>query len=539
MLKRLKVSEKLWAIAAITILSCASLLAYTLLDQKQQLISDRNSELQHIVESAQSIVQSYHRQANTLGEAEAKSLAMKTISHMRYDNGNGYLWINDFDAHIVMHPIKPQLDGKDLANFEDPTGFKVFSAFAKTARENGHGVVEYYWEKPGSDVPILKSSYVAGFTPWKWVIGTGVYMDDIDALFWKNATTSISIFVGIILLVVAIVMLIKNDLTHTLKSMITQMNRVADGELTLELPQATRKDEFGELAHYINHLVNSFEHTIAQVKQTVNELSNASNTMNQANKQTNSAIQQQFSESDSVATAIHEMSCSVQEISQNTTQTSDATTHMNNLAESGQSQMTASYASVESLRHQISDSEHKMRSLDAHTQQITDVLTVIRGISEQTNLLALNAAIEAARAGESGRGFAVVADEVRSLAQKTQQSTEDIQSTTEQLRLGATDAIDSMTRCAELSKTCLEMSEQTSTSLGEIVEQMAQVNDMNIQIASATHEQTAVTDEINQNVVSLKNLSEQIMTKSDESARVSDQLAGLSNQLASTINRFS
>lgn len=536
-LNNYKVSTKLWVVTGLTIFFAVALQLYALNQSHKQLVESRHIELQHIVESAYAIIKRYHAQSASIGAEAAQQKAKEVIGSMRFQDGTGYLWINDDQAKMVMHPIKPQLDGRDMASFKDPHGNQLFLDFVDTATTGG-GIVDYYWERPGESQPILKSAYVSHFKPWNWVVGTGVYMDDIDALFWGNTRTSLGLIIPVFILILIAVYAINQDISRSLKTMISTMKRIGDGSLSERLQNTHRRDEFGDLSVSINTLTDSFSTTISQIKQSSEHLLNSSIEMEHTCNQTRSTVDEQFSEAESLATAIQEMAVTVQQVAGNTQTTSDVTQEVNSLSELGRDELSKTFATLQVLSQQIKDSEGVMESLEHHTQQITQVLEVIRGISEQTNLLALNAAIEAARAGESGRGFAVVADEVRTLAMKTQNSTEEIQRTTEQLHQGAQDAIGVMSSCLATSAQCLDQSRLATEHLDQVAEQIHTIKDMNIQIATASQEQSYVAEEVSRNVTKMRDLSAQVHSETEKPKVLGEQLAEMAKDLNETVVRF-
>lgn len=540
-LNNYKVSTKLWIVTGLSIFFALTLQLYALNQSHQQLVDSRHVELRHIVESASAITAHYHAQSASLGTDVAQQKAKEAIAAIRYQEGTGYLWVNDDQARIVMHPIKPQLDGRDMSSFEDPHGNKVFLDFVNAATNgagNGGGIVDYYWERPGESQPIQKSAYVQHFKPWNWVIGTGVYMDDIDTLFWSNTRTSLGLIVPVFVLILIAVYAINQDISRSLKNMITTMKRIGEGALSERLQNTHRRDEFGDLSASINTLTDSFSTTITQIKQSSEQLLDSSMEMERTCNQTRSTVDEQFGEAESLATAIQQMAVTVQQVAGNTQTTSDVTQEVNALSEQGREELSKTFTTLQALSQQIKDSEGVMESLEHHTQQITQVLEVIRGISEQTNLLALNAAIEAARAGESGRGFAVVADEVRTLAMKTQNSTEEIQRTTEQLHQGAQDAIGVMSGCLETSAQCLDQSRLATQHLDQVAEQIHTIKDMNIQVATATQEQSYVAEEVSRNVTKMRDLSAQVHSEAEKPKVLGEQLAEMAKDLNNTIVRF-
>lgn len=537
-LSRLKVRTKLWLIATLTFLTMLLVQVYELAEARRQIIETRHNELKHTVEIGLSIVDDYYQQRMSLGEENAQSKALELLRTLRYDHGNGYLWVNDYQPKMIMHPIKPELDGQLLGGFKDPNGKRLFQEFVDTVKATGDGIVDYYWEKPGTSAPVLKSSYVKGFAPWRWIVGTGVYMDDIDAMFWQNVKAAIAAYLVGLIAIFVLVRVISTDIEQALKRMMGTMRDVESGKLSAKLAEASREDEFGDLSKSINALIQSTTETIQHIQRTSDALSQSASAMNHASDETSKAIQQQFSEAESVAAATEEMACTVQEVSKNAQNTANATNEADAKACHGQQQLRASLVTVKELARMIRESGDVMVSLEQQTQQISSVLTVIRGISEQTNLLALNAAIEAARAGDTGRGFAVVADEVRSLAQKTHQSTEEIQRTTERLQSGTHEAVEVMKQCLTMSQECLNQSEVTTVGLEEVVKQVSLIKDMNIQIAAAAHQQSMVTEDVSRNVTKLRDLSSHILHQSGATQEQSHQLNRLSQELKDAIRRF-
>jgi methyl-accepting chemotaxis protein len=254
--------------------------------------------------------------------------------------------------------------------------------------------------------------------------------------------------------------------------------------------------------------------------------------------QSNTGIQQQSSEIDQVATAIEEMSATVQEVARNAAAAADAADRANTASSNGNSVVSGVGASIQSLSKEVNQATTIIRELESESDNIGTVIDVIRGIAEQTNLLALNAAIEAARAGEQGRGFAVVADEVRTLASRTQQSTEEIHAMIDRLQQGARNAVNAMQAGQEKSGDSVSKSEEARAALQSIETAVGEINDMNVQIASAAEEQSAVAEEINRNVVAIRDISRQTTAGVQQTAGSSQNLLQVARQLQSLVNEF-
>jgi len=249
-------------------------------------------------------------------------------------------------------------------------------------------------------------------------------------------------------------------------------------------------------------------------------------------------VHQQQSEVNQVATAMNEMSATVQEVASNASHAAQAAQDASEQAGEGLKVVDHTISSINNLANAVEEASGVINQLESDTDNIGVVLEVIRGISEQTNLLALNAAIEAARAGEQGRGFAVVADEVRTLASRTQESTLEIRSMIESLQSGSTQAVEVMTKGKEQAAISVGHAQKAGESLNGITQAVSSISDMNTQIATAAEEQTAVAEEINQNIVNISQLGEQAVSGAQQTSDASEELARLSNELQMMVGQF-
>lgn len=181
--KGISVKKKFWAIMVLAAIGMTITVMVSLLALKGNLLDDRKVKTRHVVESAYSILEYFNDQAvsGLISQEVAQQSAKKTIESLRYEEKD-YFWINDMQPVMVMHPIKPELNGKGLSGFKDPSGKKIFVAFVDEVKKNGSGFVDYLWAKPGFDEPVAKISYVKGFKPWGWVIGSGIYIDDVNTI---------------------------------------------------------------------------------------------------------------------------------------------------------------------------------------------------------------------------------------------------------------------------------------------------------------------------------------------------------------------
>jgi methyl-accepting chemotaxis protein len=249
-------------------------------------------------------------------------------------------------------------------------------------------------------------------------------------------------------------------------------------------------------------------------------------------------MQQQHSATDQVATAITEMSATVQEVARNASDAADAATEADRNVLQGQEVVQKTIGAITDLAQDVDNAAHVIRDLSTNSDNIGKVLDVIKGIAEQTNLLALNAAIEAARAGEQGRGFAVVADEVRTLASRTQESTQEIQEMIEKLQDGAGNAVKVMETGCDKAQTTVTLAEDAGAALKAITTSVNDISQMNVQIATAAEEQNAVTEDINRNVVDISSVSDSTAEASNQIETATSSLAVLAAELQQQVDQF-
>ncbi|WP_151703386.1 methyl-accepting chemotaxis protein [Nitrincola alkalilacustris] len=310
-----------------------------------------------------------------------------------------------------------------------------------------------------------------------------------------------------------------------------------EGDLTRRLDES-RGDEIGDLARNFNSFVSTLSVLIRDVRSSNEQLHGMINQVVGTVKDTQNCALDQNRMTDSVATAMHEMSTTVGEITHNATDTANYSQQAAHAAEAADKIVASSLKNTEGMRNQIDAASTSLTSLATDVENIVKVISVIRDISDQTNLLALNAAIEAARAGESGRGFAVVADEVRTLASRTRSSTEDIQARIDQLQSGTSQAVTSMEETLTATVTAVESAHETRDSLKSISEQLSRIVDMNHLIATATEEQSAVTDDVNQNVQGIADVARQASEDLNRCSQACEQMRDLAEELKARLGRF-
>nr|WP_296234780.1 methyl-accepting chemotaxis protein [Pseudomonas sp. UBA4617] len=310
-----------------------------------------------------------------------------------------------------------------------------------------------------------------------------------------------------------------------------------EGDLTRRLDYA-RQDELGQLSGWFNRFLDKLQPVIAQVKGSLQQARDTADQSAAIASQTSAGMQQQHREIEQVATAANEMSATALDVAHNAAQAAQAARAADQASREGLQMIDSTRQGIDRLAADMNTAMDEARALEDRSEQIGSVLEVIRSIAEQTNLLALNAAIEAARAGETGRGFAVVADEVRGLAQRTQTSVEEIRQVIEGLQQGTQDVVDAMHEGRRQAQASALGMEQALPALQRIGEAVAVISDMNLQIASAAEEQSAVAEEVNRNVAGIRDVTESLAGQADESARISQALNRLANQQQALMEQF-
>ncbi len=551
---RMTVGRKIYALIG---LSFIGLLGVAILDSRElasSLKQQKGIELQHLTDLALGIVKEEHAaaQKGDIAVADAQKRALARIAALRYGS-NDYFWVNDMQPRMVMHPIKPEMNGNDISTYKDPNGKTLFVDMVSVVKKDGSGFVPYEWPKPGFDRPQPKLSYVVGFAPWDWVIGTGVYIDDLNAQAWVSTQRSLIAAGLIVLLTLAVSMVVARGITGPLQRMTGAMNDLAGGKLDVDVPGIGRRDEIGEMAKAVEVFKrNAVERQALEAEQKqaetravaqrkadmykmaedfegavggiIGAVSTASSQLETSAGALSSTAERAEELATTVAAASEEASTNVQSVA---SATEEMASSVNEISRQVQESARMAGEAVEQARK----TNDRVGELSKAAARIGDVVELINTIAGQTNLLALNATIEAARAGEAGRGFAVVASEVKALAEQTAKATGEIGQQVSGIQAATQELVGAI---KEISGTIERLSEISSAIAAAVEEQGAATQEISRNVQQAAHG----TQQVSSNITDVQRGASETELASTQVLSAAQSLSGDSNRLKLEVDKF-
>ena len=506
------------------------------------LLNDRRDKTEQMVTAAYGVITHYESLARSgaLAVADAQRAALLAVGAMGYGDG-GYFWVNDMTPVVLAHPDQA-LVGKNAGDVRDASGRALFVDFVDTVRRQDAGFVSYLWPRPHTSQPVRKLSYVKGFAPWGWVIGSGIYVDDLDAIFAREAWLVGGIALFVVGFVTLFSLMVARGMIRPIEAITAAMHRLADGELTVAVPGAERRDEVGLMAKAVavfkttaaertrlagHHAREAAEHQQRQerldrltrefstsVSELFNTVSGAVKSVAAATDNLNQGVGQTCRDSQSVASAAEHTSGSVQSVAAAAEQLSATVSEIGRQVANATSIATAAVG-------QAGETTERILRLDRTVGDIGAVLKLISGIASQTNLLALNATIEAARAGEAGKGFAVVAGEVKNLANQTGSATEDIAQRITQVQQETAAAVAAI---ASISQTINHINEIAASIASAMSQQGAATSDIALNAASGTHDVSSRITGVSRAADEAARIVERVSSAADQVYSETEQL---------------
>jgi methyl-accepting chemotaxis protein len=534
------IKTKLMLVSLLVSLALLLVAIDSFVSTKQELMDAKKTMLTTQIDTVGSLLSYYEGEvsAGRMSLESAQEAAKEHIKALRYD-GKEYFFILNDKVHGIMHPIKPALDNTDLSGIKDPEGKYLFVEFAKVAKEEKAGYVTYMWPKPESETPLPKLTFVRAFPEWGWIVGTGVYVDDVDNEFLNVV---IKKGIGILLLIVIVVAFligIQRSIGNKLSMMESMAEELAsgNGDLTKRLA-ISGADEPAQAAGSINSFIATIQTMVQNAKQASNENASVATELSQTSIAIGRRMEDGASQMDAIYRSTEQIITHLALAKRDNEVTCKEVVEASEMLRISRDELMSM---IEMIHHSVEVEAAfavKIHELTNNARQIREVLSVIGDIADQTNLLALNAAIEAARAGEHGRGFAVVADEVRKLAERTQGSLTQTDVTISLI----VSAIEEASVQMEQNAKSIEKLGEKSQLVGERIEQTSGVvNQTSIAIKKLVVDADSNTKEvegISQRLAAMNDLSRANARSVEEIATTAEHLFNVADGLNQNIGRF-
>ena len=512
-MSRMSLNRKLWLALALVWIGLLGVGAWSAYETRATMLAERKAGIANLVDSAAGIVKAYHAlaQNGTLPEADAKRDALARLAAMRYGD-SGYVFVMDSKPVVLMHPTLPKLVDTQVGDYLDPDGKPLFVTILNAAKATGSGFAEYRGRLPHSETAVPKISYVTRFAPWDWNISSGVFLKDIDTVYYRTLLGHLAVVFVIGFVISAAMLVIIRNVRGSLggepDEAAALAARIAQGDLTLPVP--VRAGDRTSMMAAMHDMQARLQATIGGIRQSAEAIASASRQISAGNDDLSQRTEEQAASLEETAASMEQLTATVKQNADNARQASGLANNASDIARTGSDVVNRVIGT--------------MGEIDDSSRKIADIIGVIEGIAFQTNILALNAAVEAARAGEQGRGFAVVAGEVRSLAQRSATAAKEIRAL----------IVDSVERVRNGST----LVGQAGTTMGEILQAVARVTDIMGEIAAASEEQASGITQVGRAVTQMDQVTQQNAALVEEAAAAAASLQEQAVRLRDAVGAF-
>jgi len=538
----ISLTARLYILLGSMLLGLILLGGYSAIELRTQILEEKKLALQALVDSSTGVIQEQYDlfKAGKISEDDARRLARDNLRKSRYNDGSDYFFIYDFNGVNVMHAAKPEREGKSFIDSKDPSGKDYIRQWIELLKRDGAAYIDYQFPKAGSKDPVPKISYAKVFKPWGWWIGTGVYIDDVDANFRQAVMKSLIFLIVVGTLLGSLGWLISRSVRNQIGGepaiAASQVEVFASGNLTQ--PITSSSNHQGNLLTALGAMQTRLANIVRSIRGNTEVLTKESAELSVAAKEISLAAERQAESSAATAAAIEELTVSINEVSEIAliTETNSNTTA--ELAGKGGAVVRQSAAEIQNIANAVDESTRRIQTLVGRSQEIGTITQVIKEIADQTNLLALNAAIEAARAGESGRGFAVVADEVRILAERTTKATAQITNMVAAIQDDTQQAVHAMASTTPRVNEGRQLAGEATDLLDEIQRQANDSLAKAREVANATQAQAISANEIARHVENIASMTEETNAATKSNADAADQLQLMATKLQEELSYF-
>jgi len=544
MIDRMKLKSKIAGLVIAALLGLISVVVFSAIQMRQDLLQGRKEVIQSVLEGTHSTLSAYQAQeaAGTLTREQAQKAAAEAIGMIRYGGKDGkseYVYSFTTEGVGIYHVIKERIGQNMLEKIKDAQGNYTWKDILAAVKQNpGGAFLTTFTARPGQKETVEKLGYVKLFEPWSWVIGTGVYVDDINAEFQRRLFSDLAAAGVLIVLIAGLGLIIARGVLRQVggepSEAIGFMSRVAEGDLTGVIPVAPK----GSMLASLGDMVGSIRKMVSEISQSSNALTRGAERISTASREVAIASERQSGATQSMAAAIEEMTVSINHISDSAKGTQDNSLSSLSLSEDGFVRIQAASNGIKEIASTVSDASGRIHKLEERANQISSIAGVIKEIAGQTNLLALNAAIEAARAGEQGRGFAVVADEVRKLAERTSSATIEIEQMITGIQTDTVQVVGVMNAALPQVDAGVQAAEGAAEALRQIKDGAQTTLSSIREVANATKEQSLASDSIAQKVEEIATMVEETTAAMLSTAETAEDLERIAGELTQLVSRF-